>query len=321
MAAMNFKQLAYFVAVADAGSFTVGAARLGVGQPAASAAIRRLESELGVELLRRAGPAIELTHEGETLLPGARRCLAAADAGAAAVRAVLGGHQGTIRIAASAYLPGIDLGAVLAAFRLRHRLVELRTSQLHATDRSLAELLRSGAIDIALVADVLPVQGAVRVAPLTNDAYRLWVAADHPLATVECVPTAALANEQFVALRSGHSEPSDLAVLLAQIDVPAPIVCEVHHLDMLVGLVRAGEVVTILPEALSAAAGPGIRLLTVDADLPPATLRAVTSSARPLSPAANELLDDIVEATRRKRGRRLGAGMLDGYGEHRVDPR
>lgn len=111
MGTMNLKQLAYFVAVVDAGSFTLGAARLGVGQPAASAAIRRLEADIGVELLRRSGPTIEMTPAGETLLPGARRCLAAAEQGQAAVRAVLGDHRGTARISASVYLSAFATSA------------------------------------------------------------------------------------------------------------------------------------------------------------------------------------------------------------------
>ncbi|MDX6354292.1 MAG: hypothetical protein QOF98_1195, partial [Streptomyces sp.] len=76
---MQFQQLQYFVAVADARHFTRAADAVHVSQPSLSQQIRALEKELGAALFSRARGNITLTDAGETLLPLARRILADAD--------------------------------------------------------------------------------------------------------------------------------------------------------------------------------------------------------------------------------------------------
>ena len=65
---MQLHQLRYFVAVADKGSFSKGALRVGVAQSAVSLQIRRLEQALGVELFQRTTRGAELTPAGRRLL-------------------------------------------------------------------------------------------------------------------------------------------------------------------------------------------------------------------------------------------------------------
>ncbi len=64
---LDFKQLRYFLTLADTGSFSKAAVMLGVGQPAVSRYIRTLEDELGIDLLYRNGRGIVLTEAGKIL--------------------------------------------------------------------------------------------------------------------------------------------------------------------------------------------------------------------------------------------------------------
>ena len=64
---MNSKQLFYFVSVAETGSFTAAAQKLGLSQPPLSKQIMLLEEELGVILLKRGSRKAELTEEGTYL--------------------------------------------------------------------------------------------------------------------------------------------------------------------------------------------------------------------------------------------------------------
>ena len=64
---MEFRQLSYFLEIAQSGSFSKAAVRLSVAQPILSRQIKLLESELGVELLYRNGRGIVLSEVGKLL--------------------------------------------------------------------------------------------------------------------------------------------------------------------------------------------------------------------------------------------------------------
>ena len=64
---MNFKQLEYFVHVAELGSFSKAAIELDVAQPALSRQVRLLETDLRVTLLQRTGRGVLLTEAGKRL--------------------------------------------------------------------------------------------------------------------------------------------------------------------------------------------------------------------------------------------------------------
>lgn len=72
---MDLKQIRYFVAVAEAGSFSAGSRRAFVTQPTLSAALSALEAELGFALLERHARGVRLTAKGEEVLETARSIL------------------------------------------------------------------------------------------------------------------------------------------------------------------------------------------------------------------------------------------------------
>jgi hypothetical protein len=82
---MELRQLEYFIAIAEAGSFSRAAVRLRVGQPVLSRQIKALEAELGTDLYYRNGRGIVLTEAGKILEQHARGAL---DTTAGARRAI-----------------------------------------------------------------------------------------------------------------------------------------------------------------------------------------------------------------------------------------
>src|SRR6059036_3251846 len=90
---MELRQLEYFVAVAEEASFTRAAARVHVAQPGVSAQIRRLERELGHELLDRSGRDVRPTDVGAAVIEHARAALASI----ACARAVADEFAGLLR--------------------------------------------------------------------------------------------------------------------------------------------------------------------------------------------------------------------------------
>ncbi|WP_158852672.1 LysR family transcriptional regulator [Saccharothrix deserti] len=107
---MRLRQLEYFVAICEYGSFSAAADQLLVAQPSLSQQIRALERELGTELLERGRLGVALTAAGRVFLPRAQAVIAAADEARRSVADLVSGREGelhvlTIRSVASGALP------------------------------------------------------------------------------------------------------------------------------------------------------------------------------------------------------------------------
>jgi DNA-binding transcriptional LysR family regulator len=96
---MNFRQLECFVAVAEEGSFTRAARRIGISQPSLSQHIKALETELRGAVIHRLPRGISLTPAGRTLLPEARLAVRALERGWQTTRSVLELEAGELEIA------------------------------------------------------------------------------------------------------------------------------------------------------------------------------------------------------------------------------
>jgi len=114
---VELRHLRYFVAVADAGTFTHAAQRMYVAQPTLSQQIRRLEEMVGAPLLQRCREGVRLTDAGTVLLEESRTLLSALDRGLSRTRRVAGLERPRLRFVVPPYLP-VAL-AVETASRLR----------------------------------------------------------------------------------------------------------------------------------------------------------------------------------------------------------
>jgi DNA-binding transcriptional LysR family regulator len=97
-AEIEFRDLRYFVVVAEELHFGRAAARLYITQPGLSHAIARMERQLDVQLLRRTRSSVELTEAGAELLRCGRRLLADLDGAVTRVRRAGRGEAGLVRI-------------------------------------------------------------------------------------------------------------------------------------------------------------------------------------------------------------------------------
>jgi DNA-binding transcriptional LysR family regulator len=114
---IELRHLRYFVALADAGSFTHAAERIFIAQPTLSQQIRRLEEIVGTPLLHRRRDGLRLTAAGHVLLDAARTVLALLDHEVSRTRQAAGVGRQRLRIAIPPRLP--ESLAVAAATGLR----------------------------------------------------------------------------------------------------------------------------------------------------------------------------------------------------------
>ena len=115
--AIELRHLRYFVALADAGSFTRAAERMFIAQPTLSQQIRRLEEIVGTRLLQRRRDGLRLTTAGRVLLDASRTVLSLVDHEVNRARQAAGLGRQRLRVVVPPGLP--DALAVEAASALR----------------------------------------------------------------------------------------------------------------------------------------------------------------------------------------------------------
>src|ERR1700750_1571504 len=103
---IELRHLRYFVALADAGSFTHAAQRIYVAQPTLSQQIRRLEEIVGTPLLQRRREGLRLTAAGHVLLDASRNVLALLDHEVSRTRQAAGLGRQRLRMGTTPHLPG-----------------------------------------------------------------------------------------------------------------------------------------------------------------------------------------------------------------------
>lgn len=129
------------------GSYAQAANRLGRSTSAVSAQLKKLESQAGTALLRKAGRGLELTEAGHTLLAYAHRLLELNDEAVAAVRA--SNLQGQVRLGLPQDLGESVLMGVLGRFARAHPQVLVQVSV--GSSRTLREQYDAGTLDLALI--------------------------------------------------------------------------------------------------------------------------------------------------------------------------
>src|ERR1700751_1912386 len=102
---IELRHLRYFVALADAGSFTQAAERIFIAQPTLSQQIRRLEQIVGTPLLPRRREGLRLTTAGRVLLDGSRNVLALVDQEVGRTRQAAGLGRPQLRVVMPPGLP------------------------------------------------------------------------------------------------------------------------------------------------------------------------------------------------------------------------
>jgi LysR family transcriptional regulator, benzoate and cis,cis-muconate-responsive activator of ben and cat genes len=192
---VELRHLRYFVALAEELNFTRAAERLHMAQPPLSVAIRRLERELGTELLVRSTREVKLTDAGRALLDGAHRTLSELDRTITSTRRAAAGELGSLKLAFSWSARFDTLPAIGQAFRDRHPDVELLTEEMW--NARMAHALHSGAIDIAL--SLCPeIANDISHEPIRHESIVALVAASHPLASEQAISLAELATDAFL---------------------------------------------------------------------------------------------------------------------------
>ena len=189
-------QLQYFIAVAEEGQITRAARRLKLAQPVLSQAVAQLESEVGVELLKRNARGVALTSAGKAFLVDARRALAAEIDAARTAQALARAGRGTIAVGFVGPPPAVSDPELFASFGKAHPELEVSFHDLPFPCGATAEWLAG--VDIAVCHPPAAEEGVcahpVRVEPRAIVAHK-----SHPLAARLELDVADVLEETFVS--------------------------------------------------------------------------------------------------------------------------
>lgn len=285
-------RLAALVAVAEAGSITRAAARLGYTAPALSQQLAKLEREAGAPLLVRHHRGARLTAAGELLAARARRVLDEMDQARHELARLAGLSGGRLRVGTFTTAGIHLLPPVLSAFRRAHPDVELTVAEYEPPGGVLA--VAAGEVDLALThtyepAEPAPHPAGVALEPLLVEELVLVTAPGHALAGGSGrLPVADLAGQPLVSSAASHPPRKGVEGALARAGATPAVAVESPGYALVCALVSAGLGVAVVPEMVAAmAATPlGVR------QLEPADFRRTISVAHrgeESSPAAESL--------------------------------
>ena len=205
---MTFTQLRAFALVAQLGSLRAAAAALGVSEPAVSAAVAALRTDLGDPLFRRTGTGIALTPGGRALAARAREMVRLADRTRREVASAT--STGRLRVLATAACAEHVAGAVLAEFtrRMPRAAVDLTVGSTDCAAAALAD----GAADIVLGVRPLPAAGqALDAVPFLRYERVVVAGPGHPLDGHDRLRTVALTGHRWLAGPAGHEAGTEEA--------------------------------------------------------------------------------------------------------------
>jgi len=212
--AYSLRQLAYFVAVAEAGTLASASATLHVSASALSLALDELERALDAQLtVRRRAHGIRLTPAGQETLRRARRLLREADELADAAGGDPGEVAGTVRVGCYTTLaPGL-LPATIGRFTARHP--RARVEFVEGSQDVLQRGLLDGELDVAVLYDHR-LDPVLELTPLSSNTPHLVLPRDHRLVHGSApVALADLVDEPMVLLDLPPSSEHALGVCLA----------------------------------------------------------------------------------------------------------
>jgi len=283
----DFRQLRYFIAVAEELSFTRAAIRLHLSQPPLSQQIQALEQDLGVRLLERNKRNVALTEPGRIFLEQARQILAKADEARSHVVAAAAGYSGQLRLA---YTVSVSFHPALPQTLLRYGQIApnvlVQLSEMYT--------------DVGFVRDEpIHAQDArnLRLSVIDREPLLLAMPTRHPLANRSSLRLAEVAGDPFV------SQPRELAatlydrlVTLATKAGFQPLIGQhAQQINGLLALVAAGLGLALVPATMRVVRLAGVSYVPLE-DSDAYLLLAVASRSDDHSPVLKQFLSTVTES-------------------------
>jgi DNA-binding transcriptional LysR family regulator len=285
----EMRLLRYFVAVAEERHFGRAAERLHMAQPPLSQQIRKLERQLGVELIDRTRRPIELTGAGEAVFKEAELSLVHSQRAFAAARRAATGRLGYLRIGAVEGAVNGMLSYVMRTHRRENPDVKLELDELSTTDQ--VRQLIEHRLDIGFLRGPVD-EPTLSVETLIEDPLAAVICDDHPLLEHHRIAAALLADEPIIlwARSAAQSIYADVVELFRQHKIQPPITDEVARIQTILALVASGAGIALLPTSFINLNRHGVQFRPLHEPLPYRPLALTWRAGNP-SPTLSCFID------------------------------
>jgi DNA-binding transcriptional LysR family regulator len=292
---VELRDIDYFAVVAQHAHLGRAAEALGLGQPALSMSLRRLEQSAQAKLVKRTPKGVELTAVGTALLSHASKLRLARDDLAREVADLARGSAGHLRIGASP--SNVDVALPQACSTLLMQAPKITMNVAVLENDALLPALRKGDLDIALTHTRQSSLPDIALERLRDDEFVVYCAANHRLVKRKSVTLEHLAQERWAVASSASGTFGPLLVLRGAFEeraLPPPRVALVSDLVMFRLRAVAGSDllgIAVKPNIHEAAARLRLKVLPVER---PEWVRRVVIAHRKdgyLSPAARRFVN------------------------------
>ncbi|MEX1154633.1 LysR family transcriptional regulator, partial [Parvibaculum sp.] len=260
-----------FHEIVRAGGIGAAARRMNRQQPTLSAALKRLEDDLGTQLLRRTAQGVELLPAGRALYELCETMIGAVRAAPHEVAKAAGLVQGAIHIRMISSVVSPEFDAALAALHRHHPGVGIHIDV--CPWREAIEALKSGEAEIGIACDSAP-DKRLCYQPLMKEVQQLYCGAGHPLHGLTFTDPAALADRAFVL--TGADEPDELTRFRTRYGLGQHAGGVAENLHEARRLIEAGVGLGFLPTGVAALADAALWPLLPEALLPACHIYLVT---------------------------------------------
>jgi DNA-binding transcriptional LysR family regulator len=244
MSGVTLKQVTAFLAVAEAGSFTLAADRLKIAQPALSQAVRELEAELGLRVFDRTTRRVELTVAGREFREATARVVGDLDFAIRNARDLASRRRGRIVVAAPPLLAANVLPSAIRDFAKDYP--DIAIALVDAPTLSIVDTVRSGGADCGVGTFAAGENGIERVS-LMRDRLQLFCRDDSPFARTRAVRWIELAGQPLIALTRDSAIRRLMEIGVESAELQLAPSYEVHQIATALGMVQAGLGVAVLP--------------------------------------------------------------------------
>ncbi len=283
------------MSVVECGSLTRAAAELGVTQSAVSHSIDSLEKELGFTMIKRSRAGVQLTGEGERLLPAVRNLLAAAEQLRQTASSIRGLESGTVRIGAFTSVAVHWLPAVLKEFQQDYPRVDFKL--LNGDYHDVELWLSDGSVDVGFVA--LPAGVDCECIPLMEDRLLAILPRHSRFENYPRFPLVECETEPFISLLQSSDHDARRALDAAGVKPNVRFYTKDDY--AVIAMVEQGLGISIMPELLLKGRHDDLQILPL---IPEAkrTIGLAIAAGERAGPATRRFADYVVRYVARLSG-------------------